>query len=783
MNNYLSYKRAATDNFEAMPLGNGRLGALVFGDPIHERILLNEDTLWSGFPCDTVHHGAAQHLGRVRKLIAENHVVEAQKLIEEKMLGVVYSESYLPMCQVNIDYEDCGEIKNYRRTLSMHSGIIETQFERGGVGCFGRSCVSSPDDVFVYELCFENGKGNFTISITSQLRGECSADNNVIIFRGKCPEHVTPLYIDHAENTVDYGTGKGLDFCVALCVITDGCVSENGSYISVKNAGYAKIICTSRNKFDSTNPENDCRASINAACGKRERLFERQEKDFSSLFDRVNLRLEKTYCEEYCVEELIKDIRNGKLSNRFIEAIFQFGRYLTISSSRCGQPANLQGIWNWDLRPAWSSNWTTNINLPMNYWPTEQCNLSECVEPLINWIKKLLPSGEQTAREHYGAEGWCMHHNVDIWGMTTPAKGKAPYAMWPMAGLWLCSPIYRHWRYTNDIDYLRNTAFPIMEGAVRFTIDMLVEDSNGNYVTSPSTSPENTFIFRNKICSITQGSACDMELAAELFGNYIKACDTLKQETPILNSVKELLLKLKPLAVDGEGRLLEWGRQYEEADPGHRHFSPLYGCYPGEQFLKDPSIMKASEKLFRNRVKNGGCLGWSNAWAACLAARYRDASLAGDMLHKLMIWAFSSNLLSVYLCSQELPETRQSGTLFSDETKDKFFQIDANFGFSAAVCELLMRITDEGTELLPCLPEFLPDGAVEGLCTYGDIILDFSWENFVLKSITVHAGKNCSDSFTLIYGNLQKVIQMIPNTKVVFYYDAVLKTIDKDYKH
>lgn len=770
-NDILVFKKEANEHLESTPLGNGRIGCLVFGNTRRERIIFNEDTIWSGFYRDTRKQKANFYLEKVRKLLADNKNDEAQNIIEEHMLGNGYSESYMPAAELNIDFSDrlSADVKNYSRKLSMSSGSVNVTYDTKNGRCEETAFVSYPDEVFVlnYKL---NGE-NIAVSVGSELHHNAEYGTNQVILSGKCPDHVAPEYLGKTENDVDYSIGRGINYCLKIRIESDGIRKAEDDRLIISGARYLKLIAAIHNTFDTEDPERACEEDLGKAYQKKDQLLNRHVCDFSELYNRVSIRLKKERTVSYNIDELLKRKAGEKLSPELTEALFQFGRYLAICSSRQGQPGNLQGIWNWQIRPPWSSNWTTNINVEMNYWPVESCNLTELFEPFENWVRRLIPSGTQTARSYYNANGWCVHHNVDVWGITTPAMDEAHYAMWPMAGVWFCQHLYRHWQYTRDIEYLEKSFIPLCEGSVKFCLDLLVEDDDGYLLTSPSTSPENSFLLGGtKKTAVTRGSAMDITMVDELFGEYIESCKILGIENELLHRTEAAKEKLRPVCIDENGYLAEWGMPFAEYDPGHRHFSPLYGCYPGETFLGDKKIMSASEKLFKRRLQNNGCIGWSYAWAICLAARYKDRVLAEELLRKLQSFSFAYNLFSLYYSSEEFEKSRHKDGNETVGLKDGFFQIETNFGFTAAVTELLLKSTCDGVELLPCLPVDFANGQITGLRAYGDITLDILWTNGILVSAEITAGRNCADRTDILYRGKQIRVSLEPGRKYKLYY-------------
>ena len=766
-NDVLIFKKYAETYLEALPLGNGRIGAMVFGNPKNEKICFNEDTLWSGSYRNTIKEQAHNYLSEVRELLAQGKNDEAHNLIEEQMLGNGYSESYMPMSNLHISFPNRNQINGYSRKLSLATGACTVTYNADGTEFEETSYVSYPDEVFVLELTSKTNKFDFCLKMDSLLASNVEYFSDSIVLNGKCPDKVLPNYVENEENSIIYSNGNSLEFCNLVRFFTDGKITCTENGVKVNFAKSLKLIFACHNTFDCKQTKEKCEEDITQAVKNIEALKQRHTEDFYKLYSRMSIRLNQEFSDEYDVDKLFAELENGNISNKLLEVLFQYGRYLTITSSRQGQASNLQGIWNWMIRPPWSSNWTTNINIQMNYWPTEATNLSELTKPLIDWVEMLIPSGKKTAKAYYNSDGWCIHHNVDIWGTTTPAMDEAHYASWPMAGVWICQHLYRHWQYTRDDKYLKNKFIPLVKGAVRFCLDMLVKDKNGYLVTSPSTSPENMFLFgkEKKPIAITRGSACDMTMISELFENYLSAQRHLGITDELTEEIIEAKSKLKPLTIGKDGVIKEWGEDYLENDPGHRHFSPLYGCYPGDSNLNDKNLMNASEKLLLRRIKNNGFIGWSFAWAICLAARFKNSQLAWDLLKKMVSFSFAYNLFAIYLPTEEFSQSRRRDSDIDETKKKGFFQIDANFGITSAILEMLIFCKDEDIFLLPCLPKNIPDGKVEGIKAYGDITLDILWNNNQLKKVVLYTGANVSDSVNLNYKDFVLKLSLEPNKK------------------
>ena len=753
----LKLYKEATDAFSAFPLGNGRLGAMVFGGVANERVILNEDTLWSGHPVDRTNPEALPRLEEVRRLLFAGENYKAQKLIEQYMLGEL-SESYMPMGELQLNTMLEAGVCDYCHTLSMEKSVATVDYCRGygpaSMGFTRRAYVSMPDDVLVMEWeAKKEGTLVFEMSLTSRLDAVATAEGNTVRLLGQCPDHVVPNYHLAHPNPVVYDEGLGLRFCVEARVYTDGTVTARGSKVMVANATRCVILCNSRNNWKCADYVEKCAAGLDAAAARLSELYRRHVADFSAMYNRTTLRLGDSH-GEYDMVALVEAARRGEQVLPLYEMLFAYGRYLSMTSSRQGLPANLQGIWNWDVRPAWSGNYTTNINLPMNYWHVESCGLPECGEQLALWLETVIPEGEKVAKDYFGCDGWCMNHNADMWGKMTPTKLEARFGLWPLAGVWLCRHVYDHYRYTMDRAFLRDHALPIMEGAVRFVLDWMVEDEKGELVTCPSTSPENTLYTvvdgKKAETSVAIASASDICMIAELLDNYAAACETMGLKGELFCKAQEARRRMRWFTLDDKGMLLEYDKAYEEVDPGHRHLSHIYGVYPGELYMEDSVLLEGAKKAYDWRLANGGGrLGWSRAWAIALAARFGRREQAAELLQYFILASVKYNGFDFYVSNDELPDTRTAHEKPLREDAFGLFQIDGNFGFSAAVAELLMQCYGGRVHLLPCLPVNWLSGQVKGLCAPGDVTVDMTWEDSRLTAARVVTGARFDEAVPL----------------------------------
>jgi alpha-L-fucosidase 2 len=729
------YDQPAQSWFEAVPIGNGRIGGMIWGGIEKEIINLNEATLWSGEPVDKQNHKGILYLPEIRKLIQEDKTREAEKLIDSTMLGP-WNESYQPLGDLLICFEHKGKISDYKREVNLSKGIVTIRYRAGKTSYSREIFVSYPDQVMVIHLSSKNGTINFKTTLASNLKHEtCTSDNSVIL-TGQAPSHVYPSYLGPDLNSI-YSAGKGMRFQSILKVlIKDGICTQDRKDIKVQNASEVMLILaaqTSYNGYDK-DPFKDgkdyksiCKNDIDKAIQHSYRkLYKNHIADYSALFDRLNIDLGKDSCSLLPMDERVKNYRPGS-DPELTSLYFQFGRYLLISSSRPGsQPANLQGIWNKDLRPAWSSNWTLNCNAEINYWPVELANLSECHLPLIQMAKELSADGAKTSKNLYGARGWIAHHNTDIWRTTSPVGGSGVWAIYQVGSAWLCHHLWEHYAFTGDRAYLADV-YLTMHDAALFYLDVLQTDpKTGWLVTNPSESFENTYIKPDG----TVGWACmgatqDMQIIRDLFCNCINASKELGRDDTFALKLSEALKRLPPLQINPEtGRLQEWLEPWEPSNPNSNggQVAHGWGLVPGNQISLrgTPELAGAIRKVLEyQKPWEHSYATWVGSWAANYWARLED----GNMLQKMLDGHFSTAIFPSLL----------------SKVTPSLFQIDGNLGITAAIGEMLIQSHNGEINLLPAISPSFQTGKVSGLCARGGFEVYLKWGNMQLKEVKVYS--------------------------------------------
>ena len=741
---FLTYDRPAEYWQEALPLGNGSLGAMVFGGAFEEKISLNHDTLWSGRPGlengfpGTNDYSAprADVFRKARELSLSGKNAEAQTLLEEKFQGED-SEAYLPLGDLWIRFEEKKEIADYGRTLDLSRAVAETEFRADGKKRIRRAFVSHPDRVLVLTLESEEEEG-FRISFTSPLKSGTARRGDVLLLTGEAPSYFDRRHLERAYQYLPEEENRGMRFAAALSVLTDGEAEITEDAVAVKNAKSSVILLAAGTSFqgfdrhphlEGKDPVPELLETLRKAGAiPPEELLHRHEEDHRAFYDRTELDLGSDGKEDLPTDERLRAFQEDRNDRGLYTLIFNFGRYLMIAGSRAGsEPLNLQGIWNDQPLPPWNANYTTNINTEMNYWPALPTGLFEMTEPLTRMIRELRVTGRRAAKQYYDAPGFTLHHNSDIWRHAVPVQGMAQWSFWPMGSGWLCRHLYDYYAYTGDREFLRNEAYPAMREAAEFYLALLTDDGKGRLILAPSTSPENGYRKDGKRITVSETTAMTAEILADLFRNLL-ASEKALGLSDLTPKLEEVLEKLWMPEIGSRGQLCEWYTEEEDDEPHHRHVSHLYGLYPAFLFTDDtPAYLEACKKSLGERGDDG--TGWSLGWKINLWARLSD----GDHALKLL----DTQLRFKAPDDSGYNMTNGGGTYPNLFDAHPPFQIDGNFACVSGIAEMLLRSEEDRTVVLPALPARWKDGSVRGLRARGGLTFSFAWRDGKLTELKI----------------------------------------------
>ena len=767
----LWYSAPAKKWEEALPVGNGRLGAMVFGTHSEEHIQLNEETYWSGGPYSTVVPGGYKVLPEIQKLVFEEKYLAAHNLFGRNLMGYpVEQMKYQSLGNLHLFFKNQDTVSQYQRWLDLETGISGVSYQANGISWKREVFASHPDQIIVVRISADRAG---SISFTANLRG---VRNQAHSNYGTDYFHMDPAGQDGLALTgksADYlGVAGTMKYEARVKAVPEGgTMRTDGVDLIIENADAVTLYFVAATNFVnykdvSANPHQRAEDYLKGIAGKSyPAIRDAAVADYQRFFSRVSLTLPHTENSFLPSNERLLKIQTSP-DPSMAALTHNFGRYLMISSSRAGtQPANLQGIWNNDMNPSWDSKYTTNINTEMNYWPVESGNLAECAEPLVKMIRELTDQGTQVAKEHYGARGWVFHQNTDIWRVAAPMDGPT-WGTFTVGGAWLCTHIWEHYQYTHDEAFLKEV-YPLIEGSVQFFMDFLVLHPNGKWlVTNPSTSPENfpdgggnkpyfdevTAGFREGT-TICAGSSIDMQILYDLFGYFTEASAILGKNTPFVGEVKTAREKLVPPQIGSDGSLQEWADDWKSLEKNHRHFSHMYGLYPGKVLYekRTPALIEAYKKVLEER--GDGSTGFSRAWKMALWARLGDGNRANKIYKGYLKEQCCTSLFA--LCGRAL-------------------QVDGSFGATAAITEMLVQSQDGVIKLLPALPDEWGEGKYSGVCVRGAFELEYAWKDKQVTQLKIlsKAGVTCrieSKPKLKISSNGQKVkFKALPNGLVEF---------------
>jgi len=763
------YQKPAVDWNEALPVGNGRLGAMVFGDIVHERIQLNEESLWAGMRIENADAIAGNYLQVIQQKLLNGDIKEAMDLSEKHLRSnPMRIRSYQPLGDLYFEMfnqpDDCPQLNFYRRELDLENGIAATLWSWGGTTFTREVFASAPDNVIVIHITSSKPKElTFKLSFSRDRDAVVAPRSNEELFmRGQI--------VDLPGRDVG-PSGLHMKFAAILWgKATNGRIQTVNNSFFVEDATEAFFVLTAATNYNSSmlnfdssiDPLNKCSSIINSLRNKSfESIKSDHISDHSAMFKRVDFSLGTDKCKSIPTDQRLMLVKTGAEDPGLTVLLFQYGRYLLMGSSRRPGilPANLQGIWNKDYSAAWNSDFHTNINLQMNYWPAEVCNLPETSLVLSEFINRLREPGRLTAQKTFNSKGWTINHLTDPFGRTSISDGVG-WGTFPMAGPWLVLHQWEHYLFTQDVDYLKNNAWPSMKESAEFVIDFLIKDKKGQWVTAPSNSPENSYRLPNgEVHKLSYGATIDIQIVRELINACIEAASLVGEDKKFIIQIKKVLKNLPPNKVSKRyGIVQEWIEDYEEYEPGHRHISQLFGLYPGTQITEQhPELFEAAKKTIERRQMyaskgQGFSPGWSKAWMINFYARLLDGNAAWNKILELQ----RENLLN---------------NLFDTHPP---FQIDGNFGLTAGIAEMLLQSHTREIVLLPALPDAWKEGTIRGLKARGNIEVGIVWEENRLKEACFVS--SVEQDVIIRYGTMKTILKLNKDVpKVLDYRLKIIK--------
>ena len=727
MENLVWYNNPARYFEEAMPIGNGKIGAMVYGKTDVEKISLNEDSLWTGYPfADGDNENAYDNYKKMRREFEQGNVKEAESILEKGFVGNQV-QSYLPAGNLFIKMND-NNVCDYKRSLNFEHGETVIGYNADECRVEERTFVSAVDNVLVHTI-ETTRKHDFEIWLESSLKNSTAVNGDCLILSGQAPDRDQTKAQDYTYDRTDT-----IKYTIAVKADTDGSCEVKNGVISVKNSTSTVVFLSIKtsyvawNKIPDREHLKEAQKTVADASKKGEKNVRNDHiRDFSSYYNRVKLNIDHEPIDLPTDERITASRKDVGM----FELLFNFGRYLLISSSRSGSLAtNLQGIWNEKLIAPWSSDYTVNINTEMNYWPVLICNLAELAEPLTELMRMISESGKKTAKQYYYVDkGFAGHHNFDIWGKTSPAPGSSRWSYWCMGCGWLCRHLYEYYQYSGDIKFLEETAFPIMYEAARFYMG-IAEEHDGKLIITPSTSPEHAYKCDGETRFLAKYTTMTQAILMDLFGNLIKACDILgKTELKEELESKYSPEKFDVYRIGSLGQLLEYDDEYEDEDIHHRHVSHLYGLFPGDS-IKSEELINACKKSLEIRGDNG--TGWSIGWKVNLWAKLKDGNRALSIVH---------NQLKFVPAEAEMGYLAGGGTYANMFDAHPPFQIDGNFGVTSGIALMLLQSEDGIIEILPALPDEFESGSAEGLKAVGNVTVSVWWRNHKAERIRLVSPK------------------------------------------